>query len=328
MASRGVPEPAGDEAEPRSSGWRSGLRRALPFAVSALLLVGLLSRIDAGAVWARLSPEAAWIFLPTLIAFLAASLATEAASLTAVVSHLEGRRDGLLAARIKAASYPLSLVHYALGAGAVALLLRHRMGLPVPGATGAVLLITGVDLLCLVATTLLALGLGGTRAGEPAVGLLVATVLLGVGALAWLRGALLPHRLARLRELAVLAPARHLPLASLAWLGVLRVAGIACFAGFTWGTLMAFDVRVPAIPLVAGVCVLLLVSALPIAVAGLGTVQLGFVALFSAHGSPEALLAASLTLSFGLIVGRAALGLGFAREFTAEAFEARQEIVR
>ena len=77
-----------------------------------------------------------------------------------------------------------------------------------------------------------------------------------------------------------------------------------------------------------GVCVLLMISAIPMAAAGLGTGQIAFIAIFEKYAEPEILLAASLTMSFGLILSRAALGLIFAREFTSEAFEARAEIAK
>jgi hypothetical protein len=86
----------------------------------------------------------------------------------------------------------------------------------------------------------------------------------------------------------------------------------------------AFDVFVPWLELTVKVSIMLLVAAIPMAVAGLGTGQKVFVELFRDHATPEVLLAASLTLSFGLIVSRAIMGLGFAREYTREAYAAAQ----
>ena len=78
-------------------------------------------------------------------------------------------------------------------------------------------------------------------------------------------------------------------------------------------------------PLMVNVSVMLLVAALPIAVAGLGTGQVVFVALFERYAPAETLLAASLLLSFGLIVVRSAMGLLFAHEFAREAIAHRDE---
>ena len=97
---------------------------------------------------------------------------------------------------------------------------------------------------------------------------------------------------------------------------------IASFILLSWTTMNAFAVFVPWLELVVKVAVMLLVAAIPIAVAGLGTGQKVFVELFAGHAPPETLLAASLTLSFGLIVSRAMMGLFFAREYTREAYAA------
>ena len=102
-----------------------------------------------------------------------------------------------------------------------------------------------------------------------------------------------------------------------------RIAG-AVFIALGGAALAAFDVRPPVHDVIVGFSAIALVSALPIAVAGLGTGQLAFVYLFRHSAGPETLLAASLALSAGLIVLRIAIGASFAREFARVALaEAR-----
>ena len=320
------PNPASHAIDEPSSRTGRLLRWILPFVVSAVLLGWILSGMDLAALVDRLTPRAALIFVPTLMVFLLTTLIIEAVCLVWVVSYYHDFSSWMLAARIKAASYLLGLINYALGAGAVALLLRRRASVPLSQAAGSVLLISLFDLGSLILITLVALGL---REGETA---LLRTGAVALAALAMLAGfALLrlPISLGpidRLRDLQVLQAARTLPMRLLMRLGVLRLAVVGSFIVLTGATLHAFDVAIPLVPLVVSVCVLLVVSAIPVAAAGLGTGQVAFVALFEGYAEPETLLAASLTISFGLIVTRAAMGLVFAREFTAEAFQARREI--
>jgi hypothetical protein len=63
------------------------------------------------------------------------------------------------------------------------------------------------------------------------------------------------------------------------------------------------------------------VGALPIAVAGLGTVQIAIIEVFGHLADKETLLALSLVLTAGMIVLRAGMGLVMAREFTREVLE-------
>ena len=63
-------------------------------------------------------------------------------------------------------------------------------------------------------------------------------------------------------------------------------------------------------------------GALPIAVAGLGTVQLATVQLFGAYADEATLIACSLSMQAAMVAVRMSMGLVFAREFTREAVEA------
>jgi hypothetical protein len=300
-------------------------RLALPFVVSAVLLAWVLSGVDLRAVVGHLTPDVALVFVPALLIFIAVSLSIEALCLVAVVSHSRPFRDVLVAARIKAASYPLGLVNYALGAGATAVLLRRRTGMTLSEAAGSVLVIGLFDLGCLIGCVLVGIGMMGAATPGLQAGIVVAVGVAIVAGFAVLRAPMRLGALDRIRELEVFHDARTLPIPLLVRLGVLRLAFVGSFIALVWTTLHAFGVRVPPLDLIVDTSVLLLVSALPIAVAGLGTGQVVFVGLFQRFASAETLIAASLTLSFGMIVIRAVIGLAFAREFTAEALAARHE---
>lgn len=304
------------------------LRWILPFLVSAILLVWLLSSMNVSAVLEHFTPDVASLFIPTLLVFLIISLSIEAISLVWVVSQYHSFSSRFMAARMKAASYLLGLINYALGAGAVALLLHRRSGIPLPQAAGSVIVISLFDLGSLLLLSLFALGM---REAEESVlnssFIILATLLIFAG-FGLLRASFSLGPLDRLRDLKIFEAARTLPIPLLIRLGVLRVIFVASFILFTAGTLYAFGVSIPIWPMTMGVCVLLMISAIPMAAAGLGTGQIAFIAIFEKYAEPEILLAASLTMSFGLILSRAALGLIFAREFTSEAFEARAEIAK
>lgn len=312
-----------DEATSRTA---RVLRWTLPFAVSAILLGWILSGMDLAALADRFTPQVAVIFVPTLVVFLLISLAIEAVSLVWVVSYYHDFSSWMLAARVKAASYLLGLINYALGAGAVTLLLRRRAGVPLSQAAGSVLLIALFDMGSLVLITLVALGLHESEASMLRTGSVALGALALLGSFALLRAPIPLGPIDRLRDWKVLQAARTLPIGLLIRLGVLRLAAVGSFIVLTGATLRSFNVDIPLAPLIVSICILLVISAIPMAAAGLGTGQVAFVALFEGYAEPETLLAASLTLSFGLIVTRAAIGLLFAREFTAEAFDARREI--
>lgn len=301
------------------------VRIVLPFAVSTAFIVWVLGDVDLAGVWASLTPRAAAWFVPGLLAFVGVTWLIDSICLVVVIHDQHGESSLWDAARMKAASYLLGILNYALGAGAVSILLRRHTTLSLSDAAGVVLLIGLFDL----GSLLVAASLGALLLGTSGTGVRVAAVLGAV--LAIVLGFVvlrLPRPLGpldRLRDFEVFRAARTVSAACLAKLGGLRAAFIACFILLSWTTMNAFEVFVPWLELVVKVAIMLLVAAIPMAVAGLGTGQKVFVELFRDHAAPEVLLAASLTLSFGLIASRAIMGLAFAREYTREAYEAAQD---
>jgi len=297
----------------------------IPFVVSFALLWFVFSGIDVAAVRGHMTMRVALRFIPPLLVFVAFTLWIEALCLVRVITWSQPFEDKWVAAKIKSASYLLGMVNYALGAGALTILVRRRVGMNLATAAGSILLISLLDLLSLLLLAIIGAGLLG--AGAPA---LQAGVVLGGGGLIVLGFAVLraPTPLGpldRLRDLQLFSAARTAPISLLLELGALRLVFVGSFIALAWATISAFDVSIPLLPLMVNTAALLLIAALPIAVAGLGTGQLAFVKLFERYADAEVLLAVSLTLSFGLIVTRSLLGLVFAREYASEAIAAERE---
>lgn len=296
----------------------------IPAIVSAAMLAFLATQIDFGAAVSHLDARVAQILLPSLAAYSVLSWWIEALSLERAARH-EPRIPTWTYARIKAATYPLAIIHYAIGAGALAYLLRRRADLGLSQAAGAVLIISLLDLGLVVLLT--ALGAAFVASEALAVrGGLVATAVAGLTlGFGFLRAPFSFGPLDRIRDLEVFRPARDASLALLLTLGLLRLGFVAVFVGIGAAALAAFGVSVPLADLVVNICGVALIAALPIAVAGLGTGQVAFVYLFSNWADAETLLACSLTLSAGIIAVRATLGGLFAWEFAREAYSAVRE---
>ena len=125
----------------------------------------------------------------------------------------------------------------------------------------------------------------------------------------------------RFEELSLFEGLRRIRLSTLLELLFLRLLFSVCFVAGCASAFAAFQVPAPPALIVAGIMLVALVAALPIAVAGLGTSQAAFVYVFADIAPPERLLAMSLVLSFGILALRASMGLAFARELTREALD-------
>ena len=293
-------------------------RALLPVAISAILLTLLARQIDFGAALATITKRSLLLLAPALLAYIALSLWLEAISLVRVLPDAGGKLDMATAARIKAASYTFGLVHYALGAAALVVLLRRKGLLPMAEAAGVVMLISVFDGLALLGIA--AFG-SAVTSHAPALraGLVAALLTAAPIALFALRTERSLGPLDRLRDLRLLRTLREMPYARLVELLALRMLFVVVFIGLGGAALAAFDVRPSLADLIVGFTLLSLVSLLPIAVAGLGTGQVAFVYLFRNYADAETLLAASLALSAGTILLRVMLAATFAREFAREA---------
>ncbi len=299
-------------------GARTAVRRGLPALVSVGILAWLLRGIDTAGLAAALSWRVAGVMTAAMIVYGGVTLWLEAVSITRLLEDVPAHLSRWTTARIKCASYLLGILHYALGLAALSLLLQRRAKLPLGRAASIVVLVSAADLvvvLCLAGMSTLWV--------QSAPGLHAGVLLLGLagffGGLALLRVPVSLGPLERLRQLSLFEGLRTLPVGRLAELFALRLAFSACFVSVCGSAFYAFGVRAPLLEIVAGVLIVALVAALPIAVAGLGTSQAAFVYLFSEYASQEKLLAMSLVLSAGMLLLRGAMGVLFAREFTREA---------
>jgi uncharacterized membrane protein YbhN (UPF0104 family) len=313
-------------AATRGAGTGAGLaRRAIPIAVSAALLAYLGFRIDLRAALEHLTLATTLRFLAPLAAWNGVTLLIEAHCLHVVTAACGRAISRATAARIKSACYLLSLFHYAAGATALSFLLRRRMGGSLARAASAVFVIALLDVGSVAGMALLAGALLPTVGAGLRSGLLL-TLLGGVAAGFFVlrtRRSLGPFD--RIRELEILGAFRTIPIATLLELIALRIVFVACYVGMVAGLFRAFGVDIGIAELALKVAVLLLISALPIAVAGIGTAQVAFVTLFAARAPDDVLLSMSILMSIALTVARALLGLAFAGELSREAREAGSE---
>jgi len=225
---------------------------------------------------------------------------------------------------VKAASYLMNLIHYALGAAALTLLLRRRAGIGVVESAGVVILIAMIDLGMLLVMVALGVTLLRAEAPEVQAGLVLVLIVVIWGGFALLRSPFSLGPLEGLRNHRVLGAARTTPAKHLLETGALRLLFVLCFLGLGWAAFSSFGLAIPPGDFLVNFPIVALAALLP-SVAGIGPSQVGMVALFGRFSDRETLLACSLALSAGLILLRVGIGMLFAREYAREAYAASRE---
>jgi uncharacterized membrane protein YbhN (UPF0104 family) len=311
------------EASKQSAG-RRWLKRIIPVLVSLGTLAWLFAYggIDFRNVMDAINLKVALTLVPALIVYGVFALFLEAKSILWLVESPPEDFDTWTAARIKSASYLLAVINYALGIAALTVLLRRRAKLSLGASASVVLLASSID----VVVVLLFAALGATAMAldfqDQQESIVIATVtvlsaFLGGAALLRAPGSLGPFE--RLRSLSVFNALRTAPLDRLLWVTLMRVAFAISFVLVSGVSFAAFDIHPSIGQLVAGMMVVAVVSALPIAVGGLGTSQWAMITAFGNVADSNTLVAMSLVLSAGIILLRIGMGMLFAREFTREA---------
>jgi len=298
---------------------RNVLKRLIPFVVSIAALTALLANVDTDALRGAMSWRIVAILVPAMLLYGVVTLAIEVICIVRIVGGSGQHVDLFTVARIKAASYLLMIVHYTLGVGAMALLLRRRGGLTLSQSSSAVVLVSASDLVVVLALATTSAAMVGSD--FPVGGVFALAIGSFVGGLSLLRAPFDLGPLERLRQHPFFAALRAVPLLRLGELLLYRIAFSAIFLGVSAAAFLSFDLMPDLPTLVVGMMAVAVVSALPIAVSGLGTGQATFLYVFKDLSDPGTLLAVSLVLSAAMIVMRVATGLLFAREFTREVLE-------
>jgi uncharacterized membrane protein YbhN (UPF0104 family) len=303
--------------------WGRRLRAVAPWVVAAAVLGLVLTRVPFDALKGALAAVSWWQFvilsaLYVVGLWLADALAMWVGfrvSLPVAPSYGE-------ALLLRGASLLLALVSYGAGQGGIVYFLYRRHRISVAESAGAVLLTTGAFLL--VVALVVGAGLAaGAVPDYPELRL----VALAVGVSLPVYFTLIHLRPAFLRRYRLFAPLFAAGVWGTLAVGAARMVHLVVLLLGHWTALHLFGVDVPPAAAMVLLPVLFLISAIPIAPAGLGTTQAAAVTLFAtfAAGGPDAqratVLAYSLAFQFVPMVFVAAIGLPCLRLATRAAQE-------
>jgi hypothetical protein len=247
--------------------WQTNLRDVLPWLLGLAILVWLFHRVPLRQVSAALA-GGPWLLLTLYVAFeLAVLLPVDAWATVVTLGRCGGSPPFREVLAMRGATYLLNLVHFAAGQGVFGWYLARR-GRGGWSAGGALLLLLVTQGLALVLVLALGLFVAPARLAEPA--LPVATLALA-GIVAYAIVLARPPRWAH--RVALLQPLLAAGLRGHATAVAARLPHMVILVLLNWGLYRVWGIPLPLRFAVAVGPVLLLVSALPITPAGLGTVQ-------------------------------------------------------
>jgi uncharacterized membrane protein YbhN (UPF0104 family) len=289
-------------------------RTLLPWIVGLALLAWVFWHVPlAGFAEALGTCQLGWL-LPTATGTMFGIFLADAFALSRTFTWFTAPLPYREALALRGASYLMSVINYNLGQGMLVLFVNRAKRIPVAVASGAVLLMVGINVVVL----LLLSTWGVLATTDPRAATLRPWVLGCLGAFAVYLAviALRPGFLTRIR---LFSPAFSAGVVGHLKAVLVRLPHLGLVFLIHWLIMRAYGIRPPLHSFLTLLPVVSLVSALPISPQGLGTTQVAAVYFFApyapgGHATQEAtVLAYSLTASVIAILFMLVMGLVFLR---------------
>lgn len=282
------------------------LKRILPWVVAALILWFLFRGVAVEGVAASLRAADLGVFAPAAMLGVTAWFLLESAAFAYLFSRFNAPLSWREARSMRGVTYLMTPINWNLGTAAIILHLRRSKGIAALEATSSLLLYGLFDGVVLGLLSVLGIALLPsarelhTIAWFASILLAVQVAFLGLFLLRWPRQAWAE----RLRSLRVFRSHAQVTWRDAAVLFAIRATYFSGFVLFFWAGVRAFGVSAPLSHMAAIVPIVLMVGAIPITPAGLGTQQAAMLALLAPYGSEPQILAYGLLYPIAIIVAR------------------------
>lgn len=307
-----------------ASPWKRRLlafvRRFGPYLLTGLILFAILRKTSPSEIAAQMREGNALAMAPLAVGLMIALLLLAALWDVLVIRGSLGKPRYVDVLRGKAGTAVLMMLGYGFGHGAYGVWIARVTGCGARRAGGIVAYLVISDLATVALGASLAMGMAGElvppwlRWGAPGIGLAVLVSMI-VG----------PRLLGRMdKPPAFLDPWRLVP----TWIGYAQVGGrlinMALGISATWLAARVFGLSIPFLAMAAYLPVVLVVTALPINVGGLGAAQAAWLLAFRPFASDAQILAFQLLWQLMTGVGLLVRGLPFVRRVLVEIGEGAQ----
>jgi uncharacterized membrane protein YbhN (UPF0104 family) len=294
-------------------------KQAAPWAIAAAILWFLFDRVPIADAWTAAGEARLLEFaLATAVAVTGWWL-LESRAFAYLFTRFNAPLSWAEARSLRALTYLVTPINWNLGTAAIILHLRRSKGIGAVQSTSTMLFYGLVDLLVLSG---LALAGAWVLPASPAIATVERAAGVAVGfAIAMLAVSMASRPrwrwLERMRAAGIFSTHRRATVRDLAVLVAVRTCYFSGFVLFFWFGAQAFHTAVPLPYAMAATPIILVVAALPITPAGLGTQQAAMLYLFEPYGSEASILAFALAYPVALIAARIPLGLPYLGDLAA-----------
>jgi uncharacterized membrane protein YbhN (UPF0104 family) len=307
-----ISSPEADAKGKTLAGWPGRMLRTYgPWLGAIGVLVDLVQEVPLEEAWLAARSARLDLFFPEIVAAILVWFLLDSRALAYLLTRFNAPVSWPEARSMRGVTYLLTVLNWNVGTAAIILYLRRAKRVPALEATGSMFFYGNCD--GLIMTTLALVGALALE-NSPAVETIRKAALGFMAFQALTLLAIVSSRpdwrwLQKIRGAAIVRSYRlAVPKDFLFVLGI-KLAYFIVFIWIFWAGSHAFGIQIPFALALASAPAVMLVAALPIAPAGLGTQAAAMVFFWSDYGSKAEILAFGLVFPVALVVGRCLLGL-------------------
>ncbi len=289
------------------------LKTLVPWAIAGGILYYLFSEASVAEAWEAARTARLEIFLPAMLFVVLLWFLIDSAAFAYIFTRYNAFLSGAEARSLRGMTYLLTPINWNLGTAAVILHLRSSKRISALDSTSTMMFYQMIDGMILAGYVLIGVVLlpdsSETRSlrnialGFECFQVFILIVFMNARpSWPWLE---------RLRARGLFRTLRMATLRELGFILLLKTLYFAAWIGIFWFGCHAFGIELPLFLAIAATPAVLMVGALPITPAGLGTQQAAMIYFFSPYGDEAAILAFGLTFPVALIIIRCVVGVRY-----------------
>lgn len=288
----------------------AALKKLAPWAIAVGILYYVFADASIAAAWAAARDARLELFLPAMLGAVLLWFLIDSTAFSFLFTRYNAFLSGAEARSLRGVTYLLTPINWNLGTAAVILHLRTSKQIGALDSTSTMMFYQMIDGMLLAGYVLIGvLLLPDSPETRSLRNVALAFECFQAFSLIALMGTRPSWRwLGRMRSRGLFRSLRMATLGDLGTLLLLKALYFAAWIGIYWLGCHSFGIELPLRLAIAATPAILLVGALPVTPAGLGTQQAAMLYFFSPYGGEAAILAFGLTFPVALILFRCLIG--------------------
>ncbi|HIF97620.1 MAG TPA: flippase-like domain-containing protein [Myxococcales bacterium] len=305
-----------DDESNSSGAGRGWLRNLAPWLGALTIFVYLFWEVPFAEAWLAARNARLELFVPEILGAAVFWFLLDSGALAYLFTRFNTPVSWREARSIRGTTYLLTALNWNVGTAAIVVHLRRSKGVPAIESAGSLFLYSNFDALILVSLALLGASVFSESSALETVQRVAGIVLAVQLSIFLILTSSSPrwNWLERIRNSSLIRPYRRVKVVDGVFILAVKLVYFMGFMWIFWAGSRAFGIELPFSVALASAPVVMLVAAIPVAPAGLGTQAAAMLYFWSEYGEKAEIVAFGLVFPIALVIARCLLGLFYLRD--------------